>query len=103
MDEESLIAESRMTPTITPEGIAGLWLRNQRPDGSRTDQISLGKLIESVLAEGIRKGKQEAIAALNGSPTVSAAVASLEADIIELERAIRTKQHEGVDFDVWSP
>lgn len=98
MDEKSVIDRK-----ITPEGIAGLWMRTRMPRGSREDQISLGALIEGVLAEGIRMGKQEAIKELNLSPTVSAATASLEADIIELERAIRKKNVNGVDFDVWSP
>jgi len=102
MDEKSLIAAKRITPSITSEGIAGLWLRYTQRDGSRDDQISLGNLIESVLAEGIRIGKQEAITLLNSSPTVGAAVASLESDIVELERAVHKKQEDGIDFDVWS-
>jgi hypothetical protein len=98
MDEESIINR-----TITPEGIAGIWMQSNMPNGGRKEQISLGTLIEGVLAEGIRMGKQEAIKKLNFSPTVSAATASLEADIIELERAIHKKNDDGVDFDVWSP
>lgn len=97
MDEESIINRK-----ITPEGIAGLWMKTRMPDGGREDQVSLGSLIEGVLAEGIRMGKQEAIKKLNLSPTISAATASLEADIIELERAIHKKNDDGVDFDVWS-
>lgn len=96
MDEESI------TRRITPEGIAGLWMRTRMPDGSREDQVSLGELVEGVLAEGVRMGKQGAITTLGSSPTVSAAIASLESDIIELERAIIFKREDGVDFDVWA-
>lgn len=77
-------------------------MQSNMPNGGRKEQISLGTLIEGVLAEGIRIGKQDAIKQLNFSPTVSAATASLEADIIELERAIHKKNVNGVDFDVWS-
>jgi hypothetical protein len=102
MDEESLIEFQRIVPSITPEGIAGLWMQSNMPAGGRKEQLSLGTLIESVLAEGIRIGKKEAITALNFSPTVSAAIVTLESDIIELERAIKKKNVEGLDLDVWS-
>ena len=72
------------------------------PEGSRSDQLSLGNLIEGVLAEGVRKGKRDAIHAMNTTPDIGAAVASLEADLIELERSIILKSEDGVDFDVWS-
>jgi hypothetical protein len=97
MDEESI------TRKITPEGIAGVWMKANISNGGRETQVSLGALIEGILAEGIRMGKRDAILKLNFSPTVSAAKAALEADIIELERAIQKKNKHGVDFDVWSP
>ena len=83
MDEESV---KSFTPTITPEGIAGLWLQQHIPTSDRKIQVSLGKVIVAMQAEGMRKGKIAAIEELEKSPTVSAAIASLEADIIKLNR-----------------
>jgi len=83
MDEESV---ETFTPTITPEGIAGLWLAQHIPTSDREIQVSLGKVIVAMQAEGMRKGKIAAIEELEKSPTVSAAIASLEADIIKLNR-----------------
>ena len=85
MDEES-VKWNAFTPTITPEGIAGLWLQQHIPTSDRVIQVSLGKLIEAMLAEGMRQGKAAAIEELEKSPTISAAVASLEADMIKLNR-----------------
>ena len=77
-------------------------MRNHAPNASREDQVSLGEIIEAMTAEGIRKGKKDAILTLGKSPTISAAIATIEADIIELERAIIKKREDGVDFDVWA-
>ena len=97
MDEESV---ETFKPTITTEGIAGLWLQQHIPTSDRTMQISLGVLIEAMIAEGMRKGKADAIKALEETPTIGAAIASLEADMIQLNRAIDKKREEGIDFDV---
>ncbi len=99
MDEESV---ESFKPMATPEGVAGIWLRNNMPEAGRREQISLGAIIEAMLAEGIRKGKNHAISTMELSPTVGAAKASLEADIIQLERAINKKRDEGIDFDVFT-
>jgi hypothetical protein len=53
-----------------------------------------------MIAEGFRKGLLDAIKALEETPTTGAAIASLEADVIKLNRAIRLKRDEGIDFDV---
>lgn len=96
MDEDV----EKFSPMITSEGIAGLWLAQHVPTSDRSIQISLGVVIDAMLAEGMRKGKVEAIKALGETPTASAAIALLEADIIELNRAIAKKRDEGVYFDV---
>jgi len=75
------------TPKITPEGIAGMWLQQHIPSSGREMQVHLGKLITAMIAEGMRKGTVAAIETLEKSPTVGAATASLEADMIELNRA----------------
>lgn len=97
MDEDTV---ERFSPMITSEGIAGLWLQQHIPTADRSMQISLGVVIDAMLAEGMRKSKVEAVAALKESPTMSAAIASLEADITVLNRAIRLKREEGIYFDV---
>jgi hypothetical protein len=98
MDEESV---EYFKPTITPEGIAGLWLQQHIPTADTKMQESLGTLIEAMLAEGIRQGKKKATIELVNSPTVGAAIASLESDIIRIERAIDKKRIEGIDYDVF--
>lgn len=97
MDDDNV---TKFAPMITSEGIAGMWLAQHIPTSDRTMQISLGVLIDAMLAEGMRKSKIEAINALKETPTMGAALASLEADIIELERVIRLKNEHGVYFDV---
>ena len=84
MDEESV---EKFTPQITPEGIAGLWLQQHIPTSDRKMQVSLGKVVKALLAEGMRKGTAAAIVTLEQSPTVGAATASLEADMIRINRA----------------
>jgi hypothetical protein len=97
MDEESVKKFSLM---CTSEGVAGMWLAQHIPTSGRDMQVSLGVVIDAMLAEGMRKGKIDAIKALEQTPTVGAGIASLEADIIELNRAIDKKRDEGIDFDV---
>jgi len=97
MDDDNV---TKFAPMCTSEGVAGLWLAQHIPTADRTMQISLGVLIDAMLAEGMRKSKVEAIRALKETPTMGAALASLEADIIELERVIRLKNEHGVYFDV---
>jgi len=98
MDEEGV---ERFRPTITPQGIAGLWLQKHVPSADFKTAESLGNVIEALLAEGIRKGKLDAIKTSQENPDLGAAIASLEADIIELEHAINKKRVEGIDYDVF--
>ncbi len=97
MDEESV---EKFSPMATPEGVAGLWLQQHIPTSDRTMQKSLGVLINAMIAEGFRKGLLDAIKALDETPTTGAAIASLEADVIQLNRAIDKKRDEGIPFDV---
>ncbi len=99
MDEESV---EKFTPFCLPEGIAGLWLADKVPSANRELQVSLGALIEAMIAEGMAKGIRNAIASMAKTPEIGSALASMEADLIELERAIRKKHDEGIDFDVFS-
>jgi hypothetical protein len=85
-----------------PEGVAGLWLANKVPSADREMQVSLGALIEAMIAEGMAKGIRNAIATMEVSPNMIAAVSSMEADLIELDRAIKKKHAEGIDFDVFA-
>jgi len=83
MDEDV----TKFKANAIPDGIAGLWLAQHIPDSDRKIQLSLGKLITAMIAEGMRKGTVAAIVTLGKSPTVGAAQASLEADIIKINRA----------------
>ena len=77
----------KFSPIAIPDGIAGLWLAQHIPDSDRQIQLSLGKLIEAMLAEGMRQGTIAAIETLGKSPTIGSAMASLEADMIKINRA----------------
>jgi hypothetical protein len=92
MDEESV---EKFSPMCTSEGVAGLWLAQHIPTSGREMQVSLGVVIDAMIAEGFRKGLLDAIKALEETPTTGAAIASLEADVIKLTRAIRLKRDEG--------
>lgn len=95
MDEESVT--EYFLPKITPDGIAGLFLAQYIPDSDRAMQKKLGTLLQSMLAEGMRQANLKAIKLLEESPTISAAVAALEADMIEVERANDGKRVIDVD------
>lgn len=99
MDEYNV---ERFAPSITPQGIAGLWLQQHIPTGDYKMSVSLGNVIEAMLAEGMKKGMVKAVKALEETPDTTAAIASIEADIIELEHAIEKKRVEGIDYDVFS-
>ncbi len=89
-------------PFATPEGIAGLWLADQVPTADRNIQVSLGAVFEGVMAEAMAKAIRNAIATMESSPNMMAAISSMEVDLIELERAIQKKRDEGIDFDLFS-
>jgi hypothetical protein len=89
-------------PFCVPEGIAGLWLAHHVPSADREMQVSLGAVFESVIAEGMAKGIKNAMATMEKTPEVGAALASMEADLIELRRAINKKNDEGVNLDYFS-
>jgi len=89
------------TPKITPEGVAGVWLSQHIPTADRSMQKHLGRVITGMMIEAMRKAKQDVIVTLGKSPTVGAAIASLEADIIEIERATKLQRDDGIDYNIW--
>lgn len=97
MDEDV----EHFTPKITPEGVAGVWLAQYIPTSDRAMQVHLGRVISGMMLEAMLRVKREAVLELGRSPTVSAAVASIEADIIELERATKEQRELGIDYNVW--
>ena len=85
-------------------GIAALWLRAHAPTSDQADIASLAELFEGVWADGVKKGMELSIERMQESPTMSAAQASLEADVKELIRDVRKEQQsDEVDFDPTRP
>lgn len=85
-------------PTITSFGVAGLWLQQHIPTADRKMADSLGNVIETMAVEGIIKGIQNSIETFQNSPDAGAAIASLEADLIELEHAAERRRAESNKF-----
>lgn len=50
-------------------------------------QVSLGKVITAMMAEAMHKGTANALASVEQSPTLGAAIATLEADMLAIKRA----------------
>ena len=85
--------------TFTPSGIAAMWLRGHASNCGQDEIESLGKLIEGIYHDGMKKGIEHALDVVAVSPTPSAAQATLEADIVDLKREARVDEN-ALDFDL---
>ena len=92
MDEDNV---ERFAPSITPTGIAALWLKGNVEAVDQELVESLAGVIEAVLTDGVRQGTANALKALETEPDMQAAISSLEADLIELEHAFKRRRVEG--------
>ena len=77
---------SKMKINFTSTGIAALWLRGHAPNSEEREIKSLSELIEGIWADGVKAGTSHAIVVVNASPTTSAAIATLEADVFEIKK-----------------
>ena len=90
MDEDKLNPEDKIQVRITPEGAAGLWLKQNLPDhASRAHQVSLGKVIQAVYDAGVLASLHSVKKCISECPTVSAVEATLDSLEMEMQAAIR--------------
>ena len=76
----------RFPITFTPAGVAGIWLRAHHPNAGEADIASLASIIQGIYLDGMTNGMRRATEVIDESPTLSAARATLEADIEEVIR-----------------
>ena len=92
-----------MKHTITTKGIAALWLRTNMPHADVKEQESLARVIDVFCAEIAIQKMNECITVMGESPTMSAAVAAIEAMSHQLERNLSREvreEAERLDFDL---
>jgi len=85
---------------FTAKGIAALWLRGHAPNSEQSDIDALSLLIEGIWADGLKGGMEHAQVVVSKSPTLSAAQATLEADVADLKQKYRQEQKDELDFDL---
>ena len=75
-----------MKLTFTARGVAILWLRGHAPNSEDEEIASLSDLLEGIWFDGVKAGIVRSEEVVNKSPTMSAAMATLEAEVIDLKR-----------------